>query len=144
MLSLETADNIGIIAAIAVMVAFFFLSYSNSKQIKHPYGKRTTFVITITSLIVSLLLLIYAFISMSSYSKTDYQVLAEQVKQTYGISLTPEQSQSLLELKQNTSEQKLYSSVEVKGRELVAIWNDTEIQLMEYKNGKLTEISKQN
>lgn len=93
--------------------------------------------------IVFILSMIYAFISVFAYEDTlSSQKINTAITSKYEINLTDKQKDELFQYDDALDDGKqLYStgSTIIDGKEVIAIWKNNEIFLLEFKNGQWVE-----
>lgn len=149
MLSIQIAYLIFIISLVGIIIILFISLESEGL----PYGRKITKIDYIAYILKRILpfiftiTLIYSFISIFHYENTKHEqnikTVTEQVKIKYDITLTEKQQTQLLEnFTETYQNMKLYSSgsTTLDGEEIIAVWKNNELFLLEFKNGQFVEI----
>lgn len=95
--------------------------------------------------VFSFVIAIYSLISIYYHSETNsYNKVTKAVEEKYDIKITDQQKKDLYDLIYDIDEEEepLYAtgSTIINGKEVIAVWKDDQIFLMEFKNEKLVEL----
>lgn len=131
---------IGAISIAYLMALYEIYDYRETRIDK--IARRFTWALAIASFAI----IFYSIISMvANYDVKTEKAISQSIKEKYSIELNFEQKNELYELIKEIDEenQTLYAtgSTKIGDREIIAIWRDKEIFLMEFKNGSLVEIA---
>lgn len=145
MLSDALAVPLAYIALFGMLfMIFFIINYHENLR----YSYRGSWIPTFlqwTMTFALLASLIYSLVSL--YVNEDYKThttFKTSVEQKYGISMTDEQLDALNNLVKEYDEegQPIYSSgsTTINGRDMILLWHGEEFYIMEYVDGKMTEL----
>lgn len=128
-----------------ISIAYLFVLYEvyDYRETKiDKIARQFTWGLAITSIVIVMYSLVSLFINYDIKTEKEFH---QSIKDKYSVTLTAEQENELYELIKELDEdsQILYAtgSTKIGDREIIAIWRDKELFLMEFKNGSLVEIA---
>lgn len=108
---------------------------------------RTAHILTNTLPFILGIVSIYSLVSIFHYETTlaneKEKTIPETIKTKYNITLTEKQQKELSRLiDEKNYGNKIYStgSTTINGKQIIAVWENNQIYLLEFKNGQFVEI----